>query len=168
MSAPKKGTKAIQKEQKQDDSSVSSSEIVQIEQELKEINPKVFDGVPISQRREIIRTMVSFKSHSGPLPDPETMSAYNLMIPNGAERIMVMAEEQAKHRMGLEKKAIPSQLDQSKYGQIYGFVLSVLLIGSSVYLAATGHEKTACVLGGGTIIALAIIFVLKQMPRSTK
>lgn len=151
---------------KKNEDTDNSSEIVQIEQELTELNPKVFEGIPVRKKHEIIRTMVSIKHHSGPLPDPETLTQYNLVIPNGAERIMIMAEKQQEHRMSLETKAISSQLKQSGMGQNFGFALSLSIIVASVYLASIGHETTACVLGGATIVSLAIIFVLGKRPKS--
>ncbi len=162
MSGNRKPSKTIEnKTNKEEDSSLKI-----IEQGLKDINPKVFEGVPITQKKEIIRTIISFKHHSGPLPDPETMAAYNEMIPNGADRIMVIFEEQARHRMGLENIAIPAQVKQSGIGQIIGGVLSTLIIIAAVVLGMYGHETTACVLGGTTIVSLAIIFVLGKVPKS--
>jgi uncharacterized membrane protein len=39
---------------------------------------------------------------SGPLPPPEILAKYNDALPNGAERIVAMAEGQMKHRQALE------------------------------------------------------------------
>lgn len=72
---------------------------------------------------------------------------------------MKMAENQSSHRMNLETKAITSQLSQSKKGQIFGFMVAVLLIISSVYLAVSGYEGIAKILGGTTILGLVAIFV---------
>lgn len=175
MATPKKNTQSDSKKKSdaRNREAANTSEIVQIKQELEaleleEVNPEVFTGVPIQQRQEIIRTMVSYKHHSGPLPDPETLARYNELIPNGAERIMAQAEEQATHRMYLEKIAIPAQVGQSAKGQNYGFILSAMIIVASVFLAYTGHETTACVLGGTTIVSLAIIFVLNKFPKNKK
>ena len=43
------------------------------------------------------------QTFSGPLPPPDALKRYSDIIPNGAERIMAMAEEQSKHRRELEK-----------------------------------------------------------------
>jgi uncharacterized membrane protein len=48
-------------------------------------------------------------THSGYLPDPLSLSAYDELIPNGADRIMKMAEKQQEHRMKIESTAIGRQ-----------------------------------------------------------
>jgi len=157
MTASKKSK--LQKEQDDKKSSVSS-ELIQIQQEFEEINPTVFKGIPVDQKKEILKTVISFKHHSGPLPDPETLNQYNEIISDGANRIMIMAEKQQNHRIELEKKAVSSQLSQAKKGQIFGFVITLLIVGCGTHLALNGHEKTGIVLIGTTLVALAGIFVL--------
>ena len=161
MSVPKKNKPAKQEEKKPE----VSSEIIQIQQELEEINPTVFKGIPLEQKREIVKTVVSFKHHSGPLPDPETLNQYNSIISDGANRIMVMAEKQQNHRIELEKKAVSSQLSQAKKGQIFGFIITLVIVGCGTYLALNGHEKTGIILIGTTLVALAGIFVLGKFKK---
>jgi uncharacterized membrane protein len=44
-------------------------------------------------------------SFSGPLPPPNLLAQYNEVLPDGANRIVTMAERQAKHRQRLETRA---------------------------------------------------------------
>ena len=39
---------------------------------------------------------------AGPIPPPELLAEYDQVIPNGAERILSMAEKQSDHRMRME------------------------------------------------------------------
>lgn len=167
MSNQKK-LKGSQKLKLEDDFNSKSNklEIIEIEQRLEEENPKIFKGIPPPQRREIIQTLVSIKHHSGPLPDAETLTQYDSVIPNGADRIMTMAEKQQDHRIDLEKLAVSSQLSQSRTGQIFGFIISLVIIACGTYLAMNGHEKTGMVLIGTTLVALAGIFVLGKFTKS--
>ncbi|ELR72618.1 hypothetical protein C900_00997 [Fulvivirga imtechensis AK7] len=75
-------------------------ELKEIEKHLRSINPRLFEGIGKKKKDEILRsitfTLIQEKTHSGPIPDPETLSHYNKIIPNGAERIMAMAENQQK------------------------------------------------------------------------
>ncbi|MGO2103477.1 MAG: DUF2335 domain-containing protein [Psychroflexus halocasei] len=48
-------------------------------------------------------TLIQEKSHSGPLPDAETLVRYDSVIPEGAYRIMKMAENQQNHRISIKK-----------------------------------------------------------------
>ncbi len=42
--------------------------------------------------------------HSGPLPSPVDLEHYNAILQGAAERILVMAEEQAKERHELNRR----------------------------------------------------------------
>ena len=145
-----------------------------IESGLSKINPKVFQGVNTSKKKEILEAftesvgiMLSIeKSHSGPLPDPETLKEYGEIIPNGAERIMKMAESQSTHRIELEKLAITSQLSQSGRGQIFGFILGLSAVGGSITCILLGHEVGGSILGAGGITSLVSVFVLGRRSQS--
>ena len=99
---------------------ISSNDLIQIEKELHQVDPKVFDGVPKQRKQQIVRAVIQTvqKIHMGPLPDPNTLAEYNNIIPNGAERIMAMAEKQSDHRMKMESEVIHRQMNQSTAGQI--------------------------------------------------
>jgi len=157
-----------------DNEETLQSEIVEIKQELVSVNPHVFDGLDEKKEGEILRAFsqitmsVTERRHSGPLPSAETMIQYNSVIPNGADRIMIMAEKQQDHRMAMENKMITSQLYQSKAGQILGFILCFLSLSASVYLGINGHEAIGTVIGTTTIIAMGGIFVLGKLVGSGK
>lgn len=94
-------------------------ELQELEEELKNINPKIFDGLPKNKKLEILQslsfTLIQEKSHSGPLPDAETLIKYDSVIPEGADRIMKMAENQQNHRISIESGLVASQSSQSKW-----------------------------------------------------
>jgi len=52
--------------------------------------------------------------HSGPIPDPMTLKGYNDVCPGAADRIIAMAETQAKHRQEMEKTVVNSRSSDSK------------------------------------------------------
>jgi uncharacterized membrane protein len=98
--------------------------------------------------------------HSGPLPSPDFLKQYDLIIPGLAERIVKMAEDQQSHRLSLENKVISSQLDESKRGQFLGVTVATLCIIASFTLSLLGHEYVAGIIGGTTVIGLVTVFVL--------
>ena len=97
--------------------------------------------------------------HIGPLPSPEVLEKYNTIIPDGANRIMTMAEKQQDHRFGLENTALRSQLRQSKRGQIFGFIICLVGLGISAWAIGTGHELGGSILGGGGLLGLVSVFI---------
>ncbi|HLS12490.1 MAG TPA: DUF2335 domain-containing protein [Flavobacteriaceae bacterium] len=141
-------SEALDQNEKEDDS---------IPQDIREI----LDDPEISQdkKEKIISILTIKRSFRGPLPSPEILQGYNNVIKDGAERVIRMAENQSKHRMELEKFAVKKQVRQSGRGQIFGFLLALICISATVYLAIEGHENLAKTLGTTTVIGLVGIFV---------
>ena len=53
--------------------------------------------------RQVV-TQVIQSEFSGPLPPPNIIKGYEDILPGAADRILSMAENQAKHRQEIEKK----------------------------------------------------------------
>jgi uncharacterized membrane protein len=141
-----------------------SEELLEIEEELTSLNPEIFKGLPPKKKMEILKSFsivsIQQKSHSGPLPDPDTLVKYNSIIPNGADRIMKMAENQQAHRIRIETKVVHSQSFQSYLGQIFGLVIGLFGIGCGTYLATTGETVVGGIIAGGTVVSLVSVFVI--------
>lgn len=141
----------------------NGKDLKSIEQQLEEVNPELFDGIPETKKTEILRVF-SFQTkitkHSGPLPSPEDLGKYAKVIPEGADRIMCMAELQQKHRMELEKKAIKEQFLQSKLGQIFGLLIGLSAIIGGVVCIMNNHEWSGAFLGGSGLTGLVSVFVI--------
>jgi uncharacterized membrane protein len=105
----------------------------------------------------IKQTTSSFRS---PIPPPDILQGYNDIIPDGANRILVMTEEQSKHRIAIEKDVINAQMQESSRGQIIGFILGILGLVIATYLGINGHDWLAGTIATTTIISLVTIFVL--------
>lgn len=99
------------------------------------------------------------KTHIGPLPDPETLTEYSVLIPNGADRIMQMAEKQIEHRMKMENKVISGQMLQSNIGQFLAFFIGLAALSASTYCIVNGHEWAGSILGIGGLTGLVTAFI---------
>lgn len=145
--------------QKQDES--ENGNLAKVEKRLTEIDPKIFEGIPKQKKQQIIKSLVvtMHKTHIGPLPDPETLSEYSAIIPNGAERIMQMAEKQLDHRMKMENKVVGGQMLQSNIGQILAFLIGIAALAASTYCIVTGHEWSGSILGIGGLTGLVTAFI---------
>lgn len=97
----------------------------------------ILDAVPESKKEEVKEALMIIRSemYSGPIPPPEALARYEDIQPGAADRILKMAEKQQEHRMALETKAIGGQVDQSKRGQIFGFILVFVCITVAVFFA---------------------------------
>ena len=102
---------------------------------------------------------------SGPLPHPEVLEYYNKIIPNGADRITAMAERQAMHRQELEKKAIQSEITDSRIGLWLGFIVALAGIGAGTACILNGYQIAGSILGGAPVTGLVGVFVYGSRQR---
>jgi len=77
---------------------------------------------------------------SGPVPPPSFLGRYNDVVPQGAERILAMAERQSKHRELLEAQVVAGNLEIQKQGNTRAFILALIVILGGIYLMATGKS----------------------------
>ncbi|MCK6602348.1 MAG: DUF2335 domain-containing protein [Bacteroidetes bacterium] len=145
-------------EKKTSESDFVSSEANEI---LKEIDPKLLQGIPETKRKDLVKAIVVSvqKVTSGPLPNPDDLVRYNEIIPNGADRIMKMAETQLSHRIKQENKVISSQVGQSYLGQIFAFVIGTTTILSGAYCILSGYEFAGSFLGTAGLLGLVTAFI---------
>lgn len=132
-----------------------------IEEKLEQVDPNIFDGISKQKRQQIVKgvTVTMHKTHIGPLPDPETLNGYSVIIPDGADRIMKMAEKQSDHRMRMEDKVISGQMLQSNLGQILAFLIGLSALGSATYCIISGFELAGGILGIGGLTGLVTAFI---------
>lgn len=97
--------------------------------------------------------------HSGPIPDPMTLKGYNDICPGAADRIIVMAETQAKHRQEMEKTVVNSRSSDSKMGILCGFILALATIASGTYTISSGYVWSGAILGSAGPVGLVSAFI---------
>ncbi|HUY89083.1 MAG TPA: DUF2335 domain-containing protein [Pirellulales bacterium] len=100
--------------------------------------------------------------HSGPLPPPEVLGAYEKAIPGSGKSIIRMAVSAANHRREInlrharfQRRVLELKGRESLLGQVFAFTLAlVAIVGGIVLLFA---EKP--VAGLGTIITAAVALI---------
>jgi uncharacterized membrane protein len=107
----------------------------------------------------IQRTVQMSMAYSGPIPDPRTLKAYDLIKPGLAQEIVNMAQAQSKHRMELESTVVRGDNKRAELGLIFGFLISCLALGGGIYLIDRGHDAAGATLSTGSIAALVGVFV---------
>ncbi len=122
----------------------------------------ILDAVPEDRKEEVREALMIIREemYSGPIPSPEALEHYEKIQPGAADRILKMAEKQQEHRMALETKAIGGQVDQSKRGQIFGFILVFVFVAIAVFFAKHLEMKEfAAILLGVTMVSVVALFV---------
>ncbi|MDG9783080.1 DUF2335 domain-containing protein [Metapseudomonas otitidis] len=110
--------------------------------------------------------------HSGPLPSPRQMKEYENCLPGAAERIMAMAEREQHNRHQAQREfaefrnqTLLHVKERDRRGQLLGTALAVGVLLLSFALVFLGFPKTGATLAGGTMVALAGVFVTRRAQR---
>lgn len=100
---------------------------------------------------------------SGPIPPPNLLARYNEVVPNGAERILAMAERQGLHREGLEKQVVEGNLKSTKQGNNRAFILALVVVLGGIYLMATGKDGWGFAAIITSLTALVSVFAIAKI-----
>ncbi len=105
---------------------------------------EVADGEIVDEpTREQLVQILAASQFRGPLPPPEMLAQYNEALPDGADRIVTMAEKQADHRRRVESR-----------GQIFGFSIAMTAILGGIGLIADGRSAEGLVPLVGALVGL--------------
>lgn len=105
------------------------------------------------------RVSASISAFQGPLPPPEMLERYNHVVPNGADRIVAMAEGQLRHRQRLESTVVDGNVNAQKRGQIFAFTLGLIAIIGGIVLIALNKNAQGLAAIITAFVALAGVFV---------
>lgn len=89
---------------------------------------------------------------NGPLPHPQVLVQYNDALPDGANRIVKLAENQVKHRQALESRA-----------QIFTFVLAAISLVGGIFLIAAGDGAQGLVPLAAATAGLGGLFLYREI-----
>lgn len=96
---------------------------------------------------------------TGPLPPPAALEQFNGIIPNGAERIMRMVEEEQAHRIAHENTRQDAEIKANRRGHWMGSGITVLAIAAAAVGGYLGVHPAICV----AIVGLPIATIIKSM-----
>jgi uncharacterized membrane protein len=122
---------------------------------------KQLQRLPIDQQKLIFSRTVNISASytSGPLPQSTEIKKYDEIIPNGADGIMKMAEKRLSHDTNVLDRESRTDRWISISGQIFGFVVAIVMIIASAYLISIGKEMAGGIFGGTLILGLVSLFL---------
>ena len=62
------------------------------------------------------------------------LDVLNDVIPNGADRIMAMAEKQSEHRINIEDKVVNANNRDSFLGVVFAGIIAILIVLGAIFL----------------------------------
>ena len=106
---------------------------VEVAPEMKELE----NGKPSAK---VLRSL----TYAGPLPTPEMMRQYDMVLKGSADRILRMAEEDSRRDTMIvetEKSRIEKSLAIESMSQVFLFILLIALVASSFFFFYMGNPK---------------------------
>jgi len=98
-------------------------------------------------------------SFSGPIPQASELAKYNDVIPDAAERILRMAEKNQEHQINMEIAALNAHRREVRRGQVFALIITTTALGSAVIAIFQNLPYVAGVIGGTTVVGLALAFI---------
>lgn len=83
-------------------------------------------------------------SWSGPLPPPEVLQQFEIVLPGSAERLFKMVE----HKQVEERRLNTAVIHRDWVGAVVAAVIGLALVGASIYFFAKGNNIAGPVLLG--------------------
>lgn len=139
--------------------------------DISELPPELaqrLEEIGLSDDQKIIALeAISAEHFSGPLPHPKILAGYENVIPGGADRILSMAELEAKHRHDMDNKCHKTDSRDSLLGIVSAFTLTTMIIvgGIVVIIKVPGTLGT---IAGLLMSGSGIGTVLTTFIKSTK
>ena len=99
----------------------------------------------------------------GPLPPPAALEQFDRIVPNGAERIFAMVEQEQAHRIKYEAGKLAASTSDFRRGSWMGFSLAVLcVVGATVTAYIGAHAAVSVALVGVPIMGVVVKFLKKS------
>jgi uncharacterized membrane protein len=109
---------------------------------------------------------------SGPIPPPTLLDGYEKILPGAAERILVLAEDEAKHRRSVEILTRKAEIRLAKgehyqvyLGQFFALIVTLAFVSGAVFLIYNGKAVTGTILAGGAVAGIAAAFLRRPHPK---
>ena len=148
----------------------------QLEKQVRKEFPGLLNNLPGDKKKQILDFLraqpavasqeaaaavvhQSITATSGPVPPAELLAGYNREIPDGANRLFMLVEQQSQHRQQLENRIIKTQNAVTVRGQWFAFILVLLLTGVATYFGWNNQEWLAGGIFTTTIAGVAAVFL---------
>lgn len=102
---------------------------------------------------------LTYSTYSSPLPPASEIEMYEKVCPGSADRILKMAEQQAKHRQNIEAMAVKTSSERSLLGVKYAFYIAIAAFILSGVCFFLGQTTAGGAIFGGTIVSLVTAFI---------
>ena len=129
----------------------TKNNIVKKEEKIEKLKQEL-NELPKEQRIMLLQQTDQYR---GTLPPPEMLKEFDVIIPDGAERIMKMAETEAKERQENNKLL----LKYNSLGLWFAFIVAISVFVMAFILALNKNNVGAGILAGTVLTGVVIAFI---------
>lgn len=97
--------------------------------------------------------------YSAPLPEASQFAQYNQVVDGAGDRIIAMAEKQARHRQFIEKWSIVGDQIRALFGLLAGLIVAIAGLGGAVFLILNDKEWAGSFMGATTLASIVGSFI---------
>ena len=125
--------------------------------DLIEINNIVdeVERLPQEQRQVVLQKL---EFYQGDLPHPDILKGYQDLDSDAAKKIIDNGIAESQHRREMEDKYLSGNIASHKLGQLFGFIIALVVIIGGIYLIATDKQIAGSILTGTTALGLIGLF----------
>lgn len=116
----------------------------------------------VQQNPELEPVRISQAIHrefSGPMPPGDLLADYEKVQEGFANRLLQFTEKEQEHRHRIESKGLHAAVNAEMRGQKYALLICLVFVLCSYQLIMSNHEISGSILGGGTLLGLATVFI---------
>lgn len=104
----------------------------------------------------------TIESFRGPLPHPDILAKYDVVLPGAADRIVSIAEREQAHRHGVVETALDATIAKDKRGS-YLALAALTVIAIAAVLIAFLNAYAGAGLGIGDILGVVGMFLGREI-----
>ncbi len=117
----------------------------------------------LMKQEQITGIQATAISYSSPIPPPEIISQYELIIPEAANRILTAFLKQSNHRQKIEKDVIYGDNIRSFLGLLCGFAIALGALFTTIYISSISAPFSAAIFGSTGMADLVGVFIYGKM-----
>ncbi|MEK6750450.1 MAG: DUF2335 domain-containing protein [Pseudomonadota bacterium] len=106
-----------------------------------------------------LNTRIVATAFQGPYPPPHLLAEYDRICPGFSKDMLSMAQQDAAHIRELERKSLYYKQREVLLGQVFGFLIAVIVVISAAMLIYSGHEATGVIFSGTCLVTLVSLFI---------
>ena len=102
---------------------------------------------------------LSSTTTDSPILPIEQIARLKELVPDRVDWVFVQTELESKCRREENKRINSMMFIERMAGLVFALLIAGAGLGAAVYLAMNGHEVTASIIGGGTLVGLVTAFI---------